>query len=130
MEEVLQFLNQAGVYFLATDEGGQPRVRPFGAAMIYEGRIYFCTNNQKDVYKQMQQNPQVEFCACIEDRWLRLAGRATVDPRREARAAMLLACPGLKNMYTPDDGRFEVFYLEEPQATFASMSGESRSVSL
>lgn len=130
MEEVLQFLNQAGVYFLATDEGGQPRVRPFGAAMIYEGHLYFCTNNQKDVYKQMQQNPQVEFCACIEDRWLRLAGRATVDPRREARAAMLLACPSLKNMYAPDDGRFEVFYLEGAQATFASMSGESRKVSL
>ena len=121
MEEVLQFLSQMGTFYLASMDGDQPRVRPFGAVMGYEGKLYLITNNQKEVWKQLTKNPKVELCACNEKgEWLRVSAVVVPDPRMEAKTAMLEANPNLKNMYQVDDGVMTVFYLKEATAIFSS----------
>ncbi len=118
MSRAVEFLKEARVFYLATDDGGQPRVRPFGAVMDHEGKVCFCTNNQKAVFRQMVANPRVEICACQADGgWIRITGEAVVDDSDAARAAMLEAMPGLGRMYSVGDGLFEVFYLQNATAT-------------
>lgn len=130
MNRVTKFLNDCGAFYLATADGDQPRVRPFGAVSEFEGKLYFCTNNQKDVSRQMKQNPKVEICGFAGKEWVRLTGRAIADPRREAKAAMLEANPGLNNMYNLDDGIFEVFYLSDATAVFSAFGAESETIRL
>lgn len=122
MKEVLDFLNKCGVYYLATVEGDQPRVRPFGAACIFDGRLYITTSNQKPVYRQMMANPKVEISGMAGGQWLRLAATAVQDGRREAKAAMLEAHPELGGMYSLDDGKFEVLYLKDATADICSFT--------
>lgn len=124
MERVAQFLKDAGTYYLATADGDQPRVRPFGTAHIFEGRLYIQTGKSKDVSKQIHANPRVEVCACKDGEWLRVAGELVEDDRREARQSMLDAYPSLKNMYSADDGNTEVFYFKDATATFCSFTKE------
>ncbi|NLX35885.1 MAG: hypothetical protein GXY68_04275 [Chloroflexi bacterium] len=117
MSKAIEFLQSAGTFYVATCEGAQPRVRPFGAVTVHQGRVYFCTNNQKNVFAQLTANPLVEICACQADgAWIRISGTAVVDPSDEARAAMLAANPGLGRMYRLGDGLFEVFYLRDATA--------------
>ena len=123
MKEVLEFLNQCGVYYLATMDGDQPRVRPFGAACIFEDKLYFTTSNQKAVYQQLLRNPKVEISGMAGGRWIRLSGKLTTDPRREAKAAMLEANPVLKKMYGLDDGKFEVLSISDAKADICSFTG-------
>jgi uncharacterized pyridoxamine 5'-phosphate oxidase family protein len=131
MKRTLDFLKAAGIFYVATTEGDQPRVRPFGAVMEWDGKLYFCTNNKNDVYKQYIANPKMEICACTPDgKWIRLTGEAVADPNPEAKAAMLEASPGLKNMYAVDDGIYEVFYLQNAVATFCAMGAEPEIVKL
>ena len=122
MEKVLQFLKDAGVYYLATVDGDQPRVRPFGTAVIFEGKLYIQTGKAKDVSKQIHANPKVELCAFNNGKWLRISGELAEDDRREARKAMLDSYPDLRNMYSEDDGNTEVFYLKNAKATFSSFT--------
>ena len=122
MERVVQFLKEAGVYYLATTEGDQPRVRPFGTAHIFEGKLYIQTGKVKEVSKQIHANPKVELCAFKDGEWLRVAGKLTEDDRVEARQSMLDAYPELQAMYAADDGNTEVFYLEDATATFSSFT--------
>ncbi len=122
MEKVLQFLKDAGVYYLATVDGDQPRVRPFGTALIFEGKLYIQTGKSKDVSKQIHANPKVELCAFNNGKWLRISGELAEDDRREARKAMLDSYPDLRNMYSEDDGNTEVFYLKNAKATFSSFT--------
>ena len=129
MQEVCEFLKAAGTYYLATDEGGQPHVRPFGTAHIFEGKLYIQTGKVKAVSRQMHANPRIEICAMHEGRWLRIEASAVLDDRREARVSMLEAYPSLKAMYSPDDGNTEVWYLRNATATFDSFTDASRSVS-
>lgn len=89
MERVEKFLKEAETYYLATVEGDQPRVRPFGTAHIFEGRLYIQTGKVKDVSKQIHANPKVEICAFKNGEWLRVAGELVEDERREARQSML-----------------------------------------
>ena len=124
MERVVQFLKEAETYYLATVEGDQPRVRPFGTAHIFEGKLYIQTGKVKDVSKQIHANPKVEICAYKNGEWLRVAGELVEDDRREARQSMLDACPSLQNMYSADDGNTEVFYLKNATATFSSFAHE------
>jgi uncharacterized pyridoxamine 5'-phosphate oxidase family protein len=124
MEQILQFLNECGVFYLATTEKNQPRVRPFGAVMEFEGKLYICTNNTKKVYAQMLENPFVELSGTIDGRWLRLEGKVAVDPRKEAKLAMLKACPSLNNFYSAEDNIFEVLYFTEGKATFYSYTSD------
>lgn len=124
MERVVQFLKEAETYYLATVEGDQPRVRPFGTAHIFEGKLYIQTGKVKDVSKQVHANPKVEICAYKNGEWLRVAGELVEDDRREARQSMLDAYPSLQNMYSADDGNTEVFYLKNATATFSSFTHE------
>ena len=123
MNQAVRFLKDVGTFYLATADRDQPRVRPFGAVMEWNGRIYLCTNNQKQVYQQMMANPKVEISATAEDgRWIRITGDAERDPSTEAKAAMLDDNPTLKNLYSLEDGKFEVFYLTGASAAIYSMT--------
>ncbi len=124
MEKVCQFLKDAGTYYLATVEGDQPRVRPFGTAHIFEGRLYIQTGKVKEVSKQLAANPKAELCAFYKGTWLRVAGTLVEDDRLEAREAMLEAYPSLKNRYAADDGNTQVLYFQDATATFSSFTKE------
>ena len=87
MKEVINYLKECGTFYLATTEGEQPRVRPFGAVCEFEGKLYIVTNNQKDVYRQMLKNPKVEISGMNQGTWIRITGEVQEDLRREARVA-------------------------------------------
>lgn len=122
MERVVKFLKDAGVYYLATVEGDQPRVRPFGTAHVFEGKLYIQTGKIKNVSKQLHANPKAEICAFQGGEWLRVAGELIEDDRLEARQSMLDAYPDLQKMYKADDGNTEVFYFKDATATFSSFT--------
>lgn len=124
MDKVLKFLKDAETYYLATVEGGQPRVRPFGTAHVFEGKLYIQTGKVKDVSKQLHQNPKAEICAFKNGEWLRVSGKLIEDDRNEARQSMLDAYPSLQKMYKADDGNTEVFYFENATAIFSSFTHE------
>ena len=124
MDKVLKFLKGAETYYLATVEGDQPRVRPFGTVHVFEGKLYIQTGKVKDVSKQLHQNPKAEICAFKNGEWLRVSGKLIEDDRNEARQSMLDAYPSLQKMYKADDGNTEVFYFEEATAIFSSFTHE------
>ena len=128
MERVEKFLKDAGVYYLATVEGDQPRVRPFGTAHIFEGKLYIQTGKVKNVSKQLHANPKAEACAFKDGTWLRVSGELIADDRREAIASMLDAYPELRNMYSEDDGNTEVFSFANATATFSSFTSEPETI--
>jgi uncharacterized pyridoxamine 5'-phosphate oxidase family protein len=122
MQRAEKFLKEAGTYYLATVEGDQPRVRPFGTVNIFDGKLYIQTGKKKDVSKQIHKNPKVELCAFKDGVWLRIAGELVSDDRREAKQAMLDAYPSLQGMYSADDDNTEVFYFEDATATFSGFT--------
>ena len=122
MKETMEFLQKAGTFYLATVEGDQPHVRPFGAVCEFEGKLYIVTNNMKDVYKQMEANPKIEISGMAGGKWIRLKAEAVRDDRFEARKAMLDANPSLRNMYHEDDGKVEVLYLQNATAAICSFT--------
>jgi uncharacterized pyridoxamine 5'-phosphate oxidase family protein len=124
VERVEKFLKDVDVYYLATMEGDQPRVRPFGTAHIFEGKLYIQTGKVKEVYKQLKENPKAEICACMKDQWLRVSGELIEDDRREARQSMLDVYPSLQSMYSADDGNTAVFYFQNATAVFSSFQAE------
>ena len=128
MNEVYEFLKKCGTYYLATVEGDQPRVRPFGTVDLFEGRLYIQTGKVKAVSKQIQANPNVELCAFMDGRWLRVAGRLVRDERVEAKRHMLDNYPTLKAMYSAEDDNTEVLYFTETTATFSSFTEAPRAV--
>ena len=122
IERVCSFLDEAQTYYLATVEGDQPRVRPFGTALLYEGRLYIQTGKVKEVSKQIAANPKVEICAYKDGKWLRIAGELVNDDCRDAKAAMLEKMPSLKAMYSADDDNTQVLYFKNAKATFSSFT--------
>ena len=124
MQREADFLKEAGTYYLATVEGDQPRVRPFGTAHLFEDKLYIQTGKVKDVSKQIHSNPKVEVCAFKDGKWLRVAGELVEDDREAARQSMLDAYPSLQQMYKADDGNTEVFYFKNATATFSSFTSE------
>ena len=122
MKKTYDFLKKCGVFYLATDEGSQPRVRPFGAVCIFEDRLCIMTNNQKDVYKQMTANPKIEISGMAGDEWIRLAAEAVRDERLEAKKAMLDENPDLRAMYNENDGIMEVLYLKNARVSVCSFT--------
>lgn len=129
MERVCQFLKDAGVYYLATVEGDQPRVRPFGTAHIFEGKLYIQTGKSKPVSKQLAANAKAEICAFHQGKWLRVAGELVEDDRVEARKSMLDAYPELRHMYDENDGNTQVLYFKNAVATFSSFTDAPEIVS-
>ena len=124
MERVVKFLKDAEVYYLATVEGDQPRVRPFGTAHIFEEKLYIQTGKVKDVSKQLSANPKAEICAFKDGEWIRIAGELVEDDRVEARQSMLDAYPALQNMYAADDGNTQVLYFRNATAVISSFTHE------
>ena len=128
MEKVYEFLKAAGTYYLATVDGDQPRVRPFGTVHIFEGKLYIQTGKNKDVAHQLAANPKAEICAFKDGTWLRVAGRLIEDDRAAARKSMLDAYPDLRAMYDENDGNTEVLYFQDATATFSSFTAPSETV--
>ena len=130
VERVCAFLDEAKTYYLATVEGDQPRVRPFGTALVYEGKLYIQTGKIKPVSKQLAANPKAEICAFHQGQWVRVWGKLVNDDRREAKVAMLEKYPNLRRMYDPDDGNTQVLYFEDAEATFSSFAAAPETVKL
>lgn len=128
MERVCSFIKEAQTYYLATVDGDQPRVRPFGTINIFEGRLYIQTGRVKDVAKQLAANPKAEICAFKDGVWLRVAGELVDDDRVEPKKAMLDAYPDLRRMYDPEDGNTEVLYFKNAKATFSSFTAAPETV--
>ena len=126
MQEVYDFLKACNTYYLATVEGDQPRVRPFGTVDIFEGKLYIQTGKVKDVSKEMQANPKVEICAFNSEKWIRVAGEVVRDDRVEAKEHMLDSYPNLKTLYRADDDNTEVLYLKNATATISSFTEEPK----
>lgn len=125
MKKVYDFLKSAETYYLATVEGDQPRVRPFGTVNIFEDKLYIQTGKIKPVSKQIAANPKVELCAFKDGTWLRLSGELVEDDRIEAKKAMLDAYPELRGMYNENDGNTQILYFKNATATFSSFSAPS-----
>ena len=124
MQKVYEFLKKCGTYYLATVEGDQPRVRPFGTVDIFEDKLYIQTGKVKDVSKQIQNNPKVEICAFDGEKWLRVAGTLVRDDRVEAKEHMLDNYPNLKAMYSATDDNTEVLYFKNGTATISSFGAD------
>ena len=129
IEKVCKFLEECGVYYLATAEGDQPRVRPFGTVMVYEGKLYIQTGKVKPVSHQLAANPKAEICGFKDGKWIRVSGALVNDERVEAKTAMLDKYPTLKGMYSPDDDNTQVLYFQAGTAVFASFGGAPETVS-
>lgn len=125
MNRITEELKKTETFFVATTENDQPRVRPFSSVTEYEGKTYICTNNTKDVYRQMTMNPKTEICGMAKDgTWIRVVGKLVRDNRDEARAAMLADPTGPSNLYHLGDGIFEVLYLADAVCTKYSFNGK------
>jgi len=122
IERVCKFLADTGTYYLATVEGDQPRVRPFGTALVFEGKLYIQTGKVKNISKQLAANPKAEICAFDGGKWLRVAGELINDDRIAPKAAMLEKHPELKGMYKAEDDNTQVLYFRNATATFSSFT--------
>ncbi len=125
MKEVQEFLKECGIYYLATVEGDQARVRPFGTAEIFEDHLYIQTGKKKDVFKQIENNPKVEICAFKDGKWIRVSGKLVLDDRVEAKKDMLDKNPDLRNMYDENDDNTAVLYFESGRAIISSFTEKS-----
>ena len=119
-QRVFNYMMQKGVFYIATMDGDQPRVRPFGALHIFEGKLYIITGHVKRVSKQLAVNPKVELCAQGNNEWVRVAATLVEDERVEAKKAVLDAYPHLRAMYDENDGNTQVLYFENARATFSA----------
>ena len=128
MQKVYEFLKSAGTYYLATVEGDQPRVRPFGTVNLFEGKLYIQTGKVKPVSKQLAANPKAELCAFKDGTWLRIACELVEDDRVEARKSMLDAYPNLRGMYDENDGNTQVLYMKNATAVFSSFTAAPETV--
>ena len=122
IEKVYEFLDATQTYYLATVEGDQPRVRPFGTILMFDGKLYIQTGKVKDISKQIAANPKVEICAFNGQKWLRIACTLVSDDNYDAKVAMLEKMPSLKAMYSADDDNTEVLYMKDAVATFSSFT--------
>ena len=128
MNEVYEFLKKCGTYYLATVEGDQPRVRPFGTVAVFENKLYIQTGKVKSVSRQIQANPKVEICAFADGTWLRVAGELVRDDRLEAKKYMLDQYPSLQAMYSAEDDNTEVLYFRSATAVFSSFTAAPKTV--
>ncbi|WP_213950925.1 pyridoxamine 5'-phosphate oxidase family protein [Tepidanaerobacter syntrophicus] len=123
MEELVKILNDAPEFFIATVNGDKPRIRPFGFAMYFKEKLYLCTGNHKNVYKELRLNPNIQICVMISDeKWLRISSKVAFDESIEAKEKAFAISPNLAEIYgMPTNERFEVFYLTEVTASIYEM---------
>ena len=126
MQEAVKFLQENRSGFLATVDNGKPRVRPFQFMIEEGGKLYFCTNNTKEVFKQLRKNPFIEFSSSTPDFiWIRLSGEVKFSDDLGIKARILDANDLVKSIYkTPDNPIFEIFYIEHGTAVIADFSGQ------
>ena len=129
LERICKFLDDCGTYYLATAEGDQPRVRPFGTALVYDGKLYIQTGKVKSVSRQLAANPKAEICAFRDGTWLRVSGELINDDRLEAKTAMLEKYPSLKAMYSAEDNNTQVLYFRGGEAVFSSFTAAPETLS-
>lgn len=122
MQTVENFLKETHTYFLATVDGDQPQVRPFGTAEIIEGKLYIQTGHIKNVAKQIAANPKVAICAFNGQQWLRITATLVEDPRVEIKKAMLDANPSLRAMYDENDDNTAVYFMKDAKASINSFT--------
>lgn len=125
MKEVVEFLQANPVQYLATvGRDGKAKCRPFMFCFEKNGKLWFCTNSTKEVYKDMQVNPYIEVSVSSSDyAWIRLSGKAVFENNMEIKEGCM-ANPIVKSQYnTADNPIFEVFYLDEAKAVIADFSG-------
>ena len=122
LEKVLKFLDEAQTYYLATVEGDQPRVRPFGTALVYKDKLYIQTGKVKPVSHQLKVNPKAEICAFKDGTWIRVSGELIEDDTREVKTLMLDKMPMLSRMYNEDDGNMQMLYFKNAEVVFASFT--------
>jgi uncharacterized pyridoxamine 5'-phosphate oxidase family protein len=123
MKEVYELLKKCGTYYLATVDGDQPRVRPFGTVNIFNNKLYIQTGKKKSVSKQMERNPKIEICGMSGDQWIRVEALVVEDDSIQAKQSMLDVYPQLQSMYSATDDNTQVLYLKNATATIASFSG-------
>ncbi len=128
LNKVCEFLKECGTYYLATVEGDQPRVRPFGTVNIFDGKLYIQTGKVKEVSKQLAANPKAEICGFSNGKWIRVAGKLLTDDRVEAKKSMLDAYPSLRNMYNENDDNTQVLYFAEATATISSFTAPAETL--
>ena len=122
LEQVVKFLDDAGVYFLATVDKDQPKVRPFGTALSYNNKLYIQTGKIKPVSKQLSINPKAEICAFKDGKWIRITGELIEDDTREVKTLMLDKMPVLRHMYNEDDGNMEMLYFKKAVVIISSFT--------
>lgn len=122
LTRIINFLDEAQTYYLATAEGDQPRVRPFGTALVFEDKLYIQTGKSKSVSKQLNANPKAEICAFLNGTWLRISGELINDDRYEVKSAMLDKYPDLRSMYSAEDDNTQVLYFKNATAVFSSFT--------
>ncbi len=128
IKRVYDYLEKVQTYYLATVDGDQPRVRPFGTILLYNGKLYIQTGKVKDVSKQLEANPKAEICACAGPDWVRIECELVNDDDRDAKVAMLEKMPSLGAMYNPDDGNMQMLYMKNATATFSSFTAAPETV--
>ena len=117
MNKVVEELKKVGVFYIATVEGDQPRVRPFSSVAEFDGNAYICCGNHKEIYKQISANPKIELCGMYDGgTWLRVSAVAVEDNRAEVQQAVLDDSTGPKQLYKAGDGRFVTYRLTEIKA--------------
>lgn len=128
MKEVYVFLKMARTYYLATIDGDQQRVRPFGTVDVLEDKLYIQTGRGKAVTKQMIANPKVGLSAMLDGKWIRIAAEAVLDENITAQEHMLAAYPGLQAMYQPGDGNTAVFCLKNATSTISFFTEPAKTI--
>lgn len=130
VQEVRDYINECGAFFIATEDGDQPRVRPFGVAEVYDGKLYIMTGKKKNVFKQMTANPKFEICALKPSgsEWIRVNGKLVNDDSRDVKVFMLDKHPDLMSMYSADDDNMAVLYVVDGEAQMCSFSAPTKEV--
>ena len=128
MKEVYDFLKKCETYYLATVEGDQPHVRPFGTVDLFEGRLYIQTGKRKAVAEQMKKNPKIEISGMQGGKWIRITAEAVLDDNIAAQAHMLEAYPSLRALYQPGDGNTEVYYLKNGTVQICSFTEPAQTI--
>ena len=130
MKQVHDFIKECGFYYLATDDQGQPRVRPFGTIHIFDGKLYIQTGHKKRTAKQISGNPKVELCAYNTQKgeWIRVSGTLVEDYRIEAKKSMLDEYSNLRSMYDENDGNTAVYFFTEATAYLSAFSSEDKEI--
>lgn len=128
MQEVYQFIKSCGYYFIATMDGDQPRIRPFGTIHIFEDKLYIQTGHKKNVAKQISRNNKIGICAYNGKEWIRVEATLVEDPRVEAKKSMLDAYPNLRSMYNENDDNTAVYILTNAKAEINLNLAEKKTI--